>query len=206
MSVYVSFLLFWSMILSFSLGVGVSISLLLFWSMILSFSLDVGVLVSFLLFWSMILFWSMTLSFSLGVGVFVSFLLFWSMILSFSLGVCICFLKSVEVSGIAEKGMCFGLKPSRSGFYFLIFPVWLVRKWGRRVPFLVWNPVDLAFIFWFLILSVWFCILASKFWIGIWNSLYYLHFSFINQRQLEIWSHGSLAIAVQEKEGRMKKI
>ena len=36
--------------------------------------------------------------------------------------------KSVEVSGIAEKGPFFGLKPSRSGFYFLIFPVWLLRK------------------------------------------------------------------------------
>ena len=36
--------------------------------------------------------------------------------------------KSVEVSSIAEKGPFFGLKPSRSGFYFLIFPVWLLRK------------------------------------------------------------------------------
>ena len=36
--------------------------------------------------------------------------------------------KSVEVLGIAEKGPFFGLKPSRSGFYFLIFPVWLLRK------------------------------------------------------------------------------
>ena len=29
---------------------------------------------------------------------------------------------------------------------------------------------------------------ACEFWIGIWNSLYYLYFSFINQRQLEIWN------------------
>ena len=61
--------------------------------------------------------------------------------------------KSVEVSGIAENDLFFGLKPNRFGFYFLIFPVWLLRKWWRRVPFLVWNPVDLAFIFWFFDLS-----------------------------------------------------
>ena len=100
----------------------------------------------------------------------------------FFLGVCICFLssflisdslslslcgqnnergcddgfvdiKSVEVSSIAENDLFFGLKPNRFGFYFLIFPVWLLRKWWRRVPFLVWNPVDLAFIFWFFDLS-----------------------------------------------------
>ena len=62
-------------------------------------------------------------------------------------------IKSVEVSGIAENDLFFGLKPNRFGFYFLIFPVWLLRKWWRRVPILVWNPVDLAFIFWFFDLS-----------------------------------------------------
>ena len=36
--------------------------------------------------------------------------------------------KSVEDSGIAEKGSFFGLKSSRSSFYFLIFPIWLLRK------------------------------------------------------------------------------
>ena len=36
--------------------------------------------------------------------------------------------KSVEVSGIAENDLFFGLKPNRFGFYFLIFPVWLLRK------------------------------------------------------------------------------
>ena len=50
--------------------------------------------------------------------------------------------KSVEVSGIAENDLFFGLKPNRFGFYFLIFPVWLLRKWGRRVPFLLWDPVE----------------------------------------------------------------
>ena len=43
--------------------------------------------------------------------------------------------KSVEVSGIAEKGPFFGLKPSRSNYYFLTFPVWLLRKRGRMVLF-----------------------------------------------------------------------
>ena len=36
--------------------------------------------------------------------------------------------KRVEVSSIVEKGSFFGLKPSKSGFYFLIFLVWLLRK------------------------------------------------------------------------------
>ena len=71
--------------------------------------------------------------------VFVSFLLFRSMILSFSLSLwgqkketgCdngFVDVKRLEVSGIAEKGLFFGLKPSRFGFYFFIFPVWLLRK------------------------------------------------------------------------------
>ena len=36
--------------------------------------------------------------------------------------------KSVEVSSIDENDPFFYLKPSKSGFYFLIFPVWLLRK------------------------------------------------------------------------------
>ena len=36
--------------------------------------------------------------------------------------------KSVEDLGIAENGSFFGLKSSRSGFYFLIFPIRLLRK------------------------------------------------------------------------------
>ena len=40
---------------------------------------------------------------------------------------------SVEVLGIAEIGPFFGLKPSRSSFHFLIFPIWLLRKWGNAV-------------------------------------------------------------------------
>ena len=92
------------------------------------------------------------------------------MILSFSLGVCICFLKSVEVLGIAEKGMCFGLKPSRSGFYFLIFPVW-------------------------------FCILASEFWIGIRNSLiiFILASSIRGTGDLKLWFSCSCSIGKRRK-------
>ena len=133
----------------------------------ISLSFTLCVYVSFLLFWSMILSLSLNVCIcflSFSVCVFVSFLLFWSMILSLSLSLSgqnnergcddgFVDFKSVEVSGIAENDLFFGLKPNRFGFYFLIFPVWLLRKWWRRVPFLVWNPVDLAFIFWFFDLS-----------------------------------------------------
>ena len=131
-----------------------------------------------------------SLSFSLGVCVCVcmcvSFLLFWYMILSLSLsgqnnerGYDDSFVdvKSVEDLGIAENGSFFGLKSSRSGFYFLIFPIRLLRKWERRVHFLVWNLVDLAFIFWFFYLSylvlhfsfILALLLPFSFWVLDWN-------------------------------------
>ena len=89
--VSISFLLFWSMILSLSLSLCECMCicfLLLFWSMSLS---------SFLIYdsdlWFFLLFWSMILSLSLGVCMYVYlfpfffsdlwfFLHFWSMILS----------------------------------------------------------------------------------------------------------------------------
>ena len=66
------------------------------------------------------------------------FLLFWSMILWNLNG------SNLIGSDRSFKFKChfFCLKPSRFGFYFLIFLVWLLRKWGRRVHFLVWNPVE----------------------------------------------------------------
>ena len=84
----------------------------------------------------------MTLSLSLGVCMYVylfpSFLIYDSFFLSISLSRCVCvyvcvsvsalLMLSVEVLGIAEIGPFFGLKPSRSSFHFLIFPVWLLRK------------------------------------------------------------------------------
>ena len=128
-------------------------------------SVCVCFLSSFLIYDSLSLSLNVCICFlSFSVCVSVSFLLFWSMILSLSLSLSgqnnergcddgFVDFKSVEVSGIAENDLFFGLKPNRFGFYFLIFPVWLLRKWWRRVPFLVWNPVDLAFIFWFFDLS-----------------------------------------------------
>ena len=124
----------------------------------------VSFLSSFLIYDS----FSLSLSVCVYVCVSVSFLLFWSVTLSLSLSLSLCGkinergcddgfvdVKSVEVSGIAEKGPFFGLKPSRFGFYFLIFPVWLLRKWGRIVHFLVWNPLDLAFIFLSFLFGYW---------------------------------------------------
>ena len=103
----------------------------------------------FLLFWSMIL--SLSLSRCVYVCVSVSFFsdlwVFLSVYLSLSVCVYVCvsvsalLMLSVEVLGIAEIGPFFGLKPSRSSFHFLIFPVWLLRKWGKRVLFWVWNPI-----------------------------------------------------------------
>ena len=133
--------------ISLSFTLCVYVSFLLFWSMILSLSLSTCVSVSFLsrcVYLFPFFFFDLWFSLSLSLSGqnnergcddgFVDF-------------------KSVEVSGIAENDLFFGLKPNRFGFYFLIFPVWLLRKWWRRVPFLVWNPVDLAFIFWFFDLS-----------------------------------------------------
>ena len=72
------------------------------------------------------------------VYLFPSFLIFDSFFLSISLSRCVSvyvcvsvsalLMLSVEVLGIAEIGPFFGLKPSRSSFHFLIFPVWLLRK------------------------------------------------------------------------------
>ena len=64
---------------------------------------------------------------------------FLSLYLSLSVCVYVCvsvsalLMLSVEVSSIVEMGPFFGLKPSRSDFYFLIFSVWLLRKWGNAV-------------------------------------------------------------------------
>ena len=119
-----SFLIYDSFFLSLSLGVCVYICVsisffsdlrfFLFWSMILS-----SFLIYDSVFWSMIL--SLSLSLSLSVCVYVC------------VSISALLMLSVEVSGIAENGPFFGLKPNRSGFYFLIFLVWLPRKWGRRV-------------------------------------------------------------------------
>ena len=151
--------------LSLSLSVCVCVSFLLFWSMILSF----------LIYDSMLLFdlWFF-LSLSVCVYLlpfFFSDLWFFLIYDSFFLSQCVYLLpfffsdlwfflslsffgqnnergcddgfvdvKSVEISGIAEKGPFFGLKPSKSGFYFFIFPVWLLRKWGRKVLGLEEKP------------------------------------------------------------------
>ena len=64
------------------------------------------------------------------------FLLFWSVILWNLNG------SNLIGSDRSFKFKChfFCLKPSRFGFYFLIFPVWLLRKWGRRVHFFGLKP------------------------------------------------------------------
>ena len=103
---------------------------------------------------SVLIYDSLSLSLSRCVYVCVSISFFsdlWfflSLYLSLSVCVYVCvsvsalLMLSVEVLGIAEIGPFFGLKPSRSSFHFLIFPIWLLRKWGKRVLFLVWNPIE----------------------------------------------------------------
>ena len=101
----------------------------------------------------MVLSLSLSLSLSFGVCVcmyvylFPSFLIYDSLSLSLSMDKIMkeavtmtLLMLSVEVSGIAEKGPFFGLKPSISSFYFLTFPVWLLRKWGKRVLFFGLKP------------------------------------------------------------------
>ena len=75
-----------------------------------------------------------------------------------------------------EKGPFFGLKPNRFGIYFLIF-----------------------------ILPVWFCILASEFWIGIRNSLiiFILASSIRGTRDLKLWF--SCSCSMKKKEEGKKK-
>ena len=104
----------------------------------------------FLLFWSMILSLSLSLSQCVYVCVYVSFFsdlwFFLSLYLSLSVCAYVCvsvsalLMLSVEVLGIVEIDPFFGLKPSRSSFYFLIFPIWLLRKWEKRVLFFGLKP------------------------------------------------------------------
>ena len=95
----------------------------------LSLSLSVCVCVCMCIYFLFFFFFSSDLWF---------FLLFWSMILWNLNG------SNLIGSNRSFKFKChfFCLKPNRFGFYFFIFPVWLLRKWGRRVHFFGWNPVE----------------------------------------------------------------
>ena len=78
--------------------------------------------------------------------------------------------------------VCFGLKPSRSGFYFFYLSYLVTEKMINiltEVEIILCFALLLHFLIFF---TVYLIVFACDFWIGIRTSHYYLHFSFINQR------------------------
>ena len=104
--------------------------------------------------------------------------------------------------------MCFGLKPSRSGFYFFYLSYLVTEKMINiltKVEIILCFALLLHFLIFF---TVYLIVFACDFWIGIRTSLYYLHFSFINQRKLEILSCGfscSCSTGKRRKKGKKEK-